>query len=127
VIRLQNTGSIRVTGSTRVTGHWRPGRVGSRVNVTDPVPSLVSAYHAPELTSPRVVFNIRHLEQFLEVLYWHHLNLCSRVACLANSDRHWLMPCCRHRVPTQMTESKFRTFSGLLQHHKNKKKSIRRT
>jgi len=41
VIRLQNTGSIRVTGSTRVTGHWRPGRVGSRVNVTDPVPSLM--------------------------------------------------------------------------------------
>jgi len=44
VIRLQNTGSIRVTGSTRVTGHWRPGRVGSRVNVTDPVPSLRDLY-----------------------------------------------------------------------------------
>jgi len=25
------------------------------------------------------------------------------------------------RVPTQMTESKFRTFPGLFQHHKNKK------
>jgi len=26
-----------------------------------------------------------------------------------------------HRVPTQMTKSKFRSFSGLFQHHINKK------
>ena len=35
------TGSVRVTGSIRVTGHSHPGRVGSRVSFTDPVPTLL--------------------------------------------------------------------------------------
>ena len=92
----------------------------------------LSGYHPLVETGGKIVFLVIYFFWFFSlssVLFAIHLSAFVRAELLVELNKlmekekklstWWNEP----RVPTQMTESKFRTFSGLLQHCKKNKKN----